>query len=140
MKKNIGSQRGFTLIEIMVVLAVIGIMAAVVVPNVTGFVGRGKSSTWTADQKALQTAVDGYWSDSKHQATYPLIASTNTISITALVTDGYLKGTDALPSANTSTLTGATNSQSGSYTWGIITSTGVVSSTPAFNSASPVYP
>lgn len=60
LKRN---EKGFTLIEIVIVLAVLGILAAVVVPNVSGFVGRGKERGWEADRGLLQAAVDSYRTD-----------------------------------------------------------------------------
>ena len=34
--------KGFTLIEVLVVIAILGVLAAVVVPNVSRFIGKGK--------------------------------------------------------------------------------------------------
>ncbi len=56
-------EKGFTLIEIIIVLAVMGILAAVVIPNVTGFLSQGKSRGWDADRGLLQAAVDSYRTD-----------------------------------------------------------------------------
>ncbi|MBI2829775.1 MAG: prepilin-type N-terminal cleavage/methylation domain-containing protein [Chloroflexi bacterium] len=56
-------QKGFTLIEILIVLAVLGVLAAVVVPNVTGFLSRGKERAWEADRDILQSAVDSWRTD-----------------------------------------------------------------------------
>ena len=56
-------EKGFTLVEIIIVLAVMGVLAAVVVPNVSGFLGRGKERSWGADRDILQAAVDSYRTD-----------------------------------------------------------------------------
>lgn len=140
MKRSNRSQEGFTLVEIMVVLAVMAILAAVVIPNVGGFLSRGKDQAYAADQRMIQAAVDAWRSDTKSRSgnQWPVIASTNVISVPALTADNYLRGNDAVASANTSTMTGATNAVSGSYVWGINTSTGVVTSTPSYSSG--VYP
>ncbi len=124
----------------MVVLAVLAILAAVVIPNVSGFVNRGKDSSYKADQRMLQAAADAWRSDTRNRSgnQWPVVGSTNVISIPALVDGNYLRGNDVVGSANTSTMTGATNSPAGSYTWGINTTTGVVTSTPAFSAG--VYP
>jgi prepilin-type N-terminal cleavage/methylation domain-containing protein len=56
-------EKGFTLVEIIIVLAVMGVLAAVVIPNVSGFLGRGKERSWDADRNILQAAVDSYRTD-----------------------------------------------------------------------------
>jgi len=56
-------EKGFTLIEIIIVLAVLGVLAAIIVPNVSGFLGRGKERSWDADRNQLQAAVDSYRTD-----------------------------------------------------------------------------
>ncbi len=54
---------GFTLVEILVVLALIGVLAMVVVPNLGGLVGRGSEQAYNSDRSAIQAAVDSYYTD-----------------------------------------------------------------------------
>ncbi len=55
--------QGFTLIEILIVLAVLGVLAAVVVPNVVGFIGRGGSKALGSDNKTITLAVQSFNAD-----------------------------------------------------------------------------
>ena len=53
-------EQGFTLVEVLVVVAVLGIIAAIVVLNVTGFVGSGKQDSANSEAHQVQTAVIAY--------------------------------------------------------------------------------
>lgn len=63
MKKLFKQDKGFTLIEILIAISLLAIIAAIVVPNLTGLIGRGQSQSYKADQKLIQAAVDIYFTD-----------------------------------------------------------------------------
>jgi prepilin-type N-terminal cleavage/methylation domain-containing protein len=54
------SQSGFTLIEIIVVMAILGVLAAILVPSVTGLLGKGDVAALEGDQTAVALAVDEF--------------------------------------------------------------------------------
>lgn len=53
-------KRAFTLIELLIVVAIIGILAAIAVPNFLNAQTRAKVSRVYADQRSIATAVESY--------------------------------------------------------------------------------
>jgi type IV pilus assembly protein PilA len=56
-------EKGFTLIELLVVISILGVLAAVVILNVTKYIGAGKSEAAATELANVQTAVSAYMYD-----------------------------------------------------------------------------
>jgi len=97
-------ESGFTLVELLVVIVILGILAAVAVFAVGGVTDRGKASACKADVKSVETASEAYFAQNGAYAA----------DIPALVTAKFLRSAP-----------GTGNGYTISYT------AGAVSSTPA---------
>lgn len=60
MRKN---DKGFTLIELMIVIAIIGILAAIAIPQFSAYRTRSYNSAAQADGRNLATAQEAYYVD-----------------------------------------------------------------------------
>ena len=58
-----GGQKGFTLIEMIVVVGIIAVLAAVIVPNIGKFIGSGEQGAKDAEYEAVQTAMNAMMAD-----------------------------------------------------------------------------
>ena len=65
-RNTAASQRGFTLIEIMVVVVIIGILGAIVVPQFMSRPDQAKATAAKVDIQAISTALEIYRLDNSH--------------------------------------------------------------------------
>lgn len=74
-------QGGFTIIELIVVIAIIGILAAIALPRFTKPRQRAQEAVLKTNLRAMRDAINQYYADEGH---YPP-------SLDALVDEGYLR-------------------------------------------------
>ena len=61
-------EKGFTLIELMIVVAIIGILAAIAIPQFTSYRQRGYNATMQSDIHNAATAQEAYFNDNQSYA------------------------------------------------------------------------
>ena len=59
-RKSIASQRGFSLIELLIVMVILGLLASLVGPKMFSKLGMAKQKTAKTQIEMLMTALDGY--------------------------------------------------------------------------------
>ncbi|MEW6428517.1 MAG: prepilin-type N-terminal cleavage/methylation domain-containing protein [Thermodesulfobacteriota bacterium] len=57
------NQKGFTLVELMIVVAIIGILAAIAIPQFAKYRSRAQNSAALSDARNLRTDMEGYYAE-----------------------------------------------------------------------------
>jgi len=134
-------KKGFTLIELMIVVAIIGILAAIAIPNFLKFQAKSKQSEAKTNLKAVYVAETGYFGENNAYANFAVVGW-QPVGKTLLY--GYgLDGavpTDPATSGTTTDFNGtteysSTNGITGAQTW-VVTGIGAGTATPAFTTSS----
>lgn len=89
-KKN---QKGFTLIELMIVIAIIGILAAIAIPQFSAYRKRGYNASALTDAKNGYTAAQAYFVDNPTGT--PTVANLNSYGLTTSTGVTVTTGGDA---------------------------------------------
>ena len=81
MRRTLKQDAGFTLLELMIVMAIIGVLMMVAVPSFVGAIRQAREAALKEDLHVIRAAIDSYTMD-KQKAPQ---------SLDDLIQDGYLK-------------------------------------------------
>ena len=99
------AQKGFTLIELMIVIAIIGILAAIAIPQYQNYIAKSQVSRAMGETAAIKTAVESCLNEGKTaQGACPLGVTTSNIQ--TITVQGAAPATDGTNGA--ALTTGAT--------------------------------
>jgi general secretion pathway protein G len=83
---------GFTLMELMIVMAIIGVLATLAVPSFIGALRAAKEAVLKSDLQTMRTAIDSYTEDKQKGPQ----------ALQDLIDDGYLKAIPVDPMTHSS--------------------------------------
>lgn len=115
------NRKGFTLIELMIVIAIIGILAAVAVPNFNRARIEAKAKACLAQCKTMQASMEQYDMDQEVGGATNAPALMNTFA--GLISDGYMK---EIPKCRST-------GKASSYKWSGSATAAAISGSPAIN-------
>ena len=116
------NQKGFTLIELMIVIAIIGILAAIAIPQFSAYRQRAGDSATQADIKNAVTAQEVFFTDNDSYAG----------NTAALIPFGFLAESDGVtltitPGTNSYTIAGSSSKGTPGRTYTIVGPGGTIS-------------
>jgi type IV pilus assembly protein PilA len=114
------NQKGLTLVELLAVIVILGVIAAIAVPSIGGIISSSKTNADAATVELLKETAERYMTDTSPNGN----TTTTSVTVAALVGASYLKTAPMKQSASTSTAyvsIAISYSSSGGWTAGAVT-------------------
>ena len=91
---SINNRKGFSLVELLVVVAIIAILSAALVPRLLGYTDRARQARAMSDLGTMKTVVETYTAD-QGNGVYPSIATADTNYVGKILQNGGINWQDA---------------------------------------------
>jgi len=88
------NRKGFTLVELLVVVAIIAILAAALIPRLLGYTDRARQARAMSDLGTMKTVIETYTAD-QGNGVYPSIKTTDPNYVGTILKNGGINWLDA---------------------------------------------
>ncbi len=101
--KNLKEQKGFTIVELLIVIVVIGILAAIIIVAYTGVQNQARTTKSKSNASTIQKRLEAYYAEK--DGTYPTVATWKTDSTAAPTAAGSIPANIKVVSGDPATKT-----------------------------------
>ncbi|MET3658983.1 prepilin-type N-terminal cleavage/methylation domain-containing protein [Sporosarcina psychrophila] len=99
LQKRLNNEKGLTLVELLAVIVILGIIAAIAIPSIGGIIQGSREKAVIADAQNTLSAANLYFVDNNSK-------DTDKVEIADLIADGFMEDAGQLDSATVTKTTG----------------------------------